>query len=252
MPADSPTAVPTPPVTEGRSGRSAPRRPFAGGTDPRSHVRARGRVPLRPPSTPLAPATLLAVSSLALLVLLAPAPTRADASSDPAAIRAAWTAVAAGDAVVVMRHALAPGTGDPADFDVEDCSTQRNLSDEGREQARRIGERLARAVGTREVAVFSSAWCRCLETARLLALGAVTRLPPLDSFFRRREREPEQSAALGRWIARRLAREDAPPAALVTHQVNITALTGVFPASGEMVIVDARGEALARVVTEPY
>jgi hypothetical protein len=87
--------------------------------------------------------------------------------------------------VVALRHALAPGTGDPPGFVLDDCSTQRNLDGRGRDQARAMGERL-REAGLGDAAVFSSRWCRCLETARLLALGPVTPLPALDSFFGRR------------------------------------------------------------------
>ena len=179
--------------------------------------------------------------ALALALLAA---GRASAADDtPAnATAAAMAAVAAGEAVVIMRHALAPGTGDPPGFDVEDCATQRNLSAAGREQARRIGRRLAAALGTDAAEVYSSAWCRCLETARLLGLGEVGRLPPLDSFFGERDRGPASTAALEAWIEQRLtanrsARDGEPvPAVLVTHQVNVTALTGVYPASGEAVV----------------
>lgn len=193
---------------------------------------------------------------VAMLALLAsvPMPLRAQGEAgeaEPPAVRAAWQALARGDAVALMRHALAPGTGDPASFDVDDCATQRNLSNAGREQAGRIGEHVSRALGRRDAEVFSSAWCRCLETARLLDLGPPERLPPLDSFFQERARGPEQTAALERWIARRIAADDAPPAVLVTHQVNITALADVFPASGEIVIVDGRATVLARVAIDP-
>ena len=152
----------------------------------------------------------------------------------------AWQAVAAGGHLVLLRHALAPGTGDPQNFRLDDCATQRNLSDEGRDQARAIGAAFRRrdiAVG----GVLSSQWCRCLETARLLDLGPVTPLPALNSFFRRTERRAPQMAALKEWIA---ALEPGPSLVLVTHQVNITAATGVFPASGEGMVVrpDVDGE----------
>lgn len=78
-----------------------------------------------------------------------------------------WSALRGGEHVVLMRHAVAPGTGDPAGFELDDCSTQRNLSERGREQARATGERF-RANGVTDAAVYSSQWCRCLETARLL------------------------------------------------------------------------------------
>ena len=85
--------------------------------------------------------------------------------------------------VLMLRHANAPGIGDPPNFKLEDCSTQRNLDAAGRAQAQALGRRLAQA-GVREARVYSSQWCRCLETARLLNLGPVTPQPALNSFFR--------------------------------------------------------------------
>jgi broad specificity phosphatase PhoE len=135
--------------------------------------------------------------------------------------------------VALLRHAVAPGTGDPAAFALRDCSTQRNLSEEGRAQAKRIGARF-RANGIDNAMVFSSQWCRCLETAKLLGLGPVKELPALNSFFGRYERRGAQITAMKIWIARQ---ELGARVLLVTHQVNITGLTNVFPASGELVIV---------------
>ena len=144
-----------------------------------------------------------------------------------------WTALRNGVAVAIMRHALAPGTGDPADFDPHDCATQRNLSEFGRGQAKRIGDRF-RENGIAGADVRSSAWCRTAETAELLGLGEVKPLAPLNSFYAAREREGPQTAELKSWLA---GRAPAGPAVLVTHQVNITALTGVFPVSGQIVVV---------------
>jgi broad specificity phosphatase PhoE len=137
------------------------------------------------------------------------------------------------DHVIILRHARAPGTGDPANFRLGDCSTQRNLSDQGRRQAARIGARL-RAAGLAETAVYSSQWCRCLETARLLAVGPVVELPALNSFFQSPGEEEKYNRELRAWIA---AADLSRPAVLVTHQVNITALTGIFPAEGEILIL---------------
>ena len=116
---------------------------------------------------------------------------------------------------------------------LRDCSTQRNLSEQGRAQAARIGGRF-RAEGIRYADVHSSQWCRCLDTARLLALGPVEELPALNSFFRRYERREAQTEALADWL--RDAALDVP-VVLVSHQVNISALTGVYPAEGTLVIV---------------
>jgi len=135
--------------------------------------------------------------------------------------------------IAIMRHALAPGTGDPANFTLGDCATQRNLSEAGRRQARRTGDFL-REAGIRAARVLSSEWCRCLETARLLDLGPVEPLPALNSFFEDRGSGPAQTRALRAEIAEM---DLSRPVVMVTHQVNITALTRVFPSSGEMVVV---------------
>ncbi|MFD0857958.1 histidine phosphatase family protein [Roseovarius aquimarinus] len=135
-------------------------------------------------------------------------------------------------AVLLMRHALAPGTGDPANFALGDCSTQRNLDEAGRAQARRIGAALRQA-GMVPTHVFTSEWCRCRETAALLDLGEVTPLPALNSHFAGRGDREAQARAVREVLAELPA--DARPL-LVTHQVNITALSGVFPRSGEIVV----------------
>ena len=163
--------------------------------------------------------------SLLLLLALICAPVLA-AAQDFGALRQPG-------AIAVMRHALAPGTGDPADFDVTDCATQRNLDARGRAQARRIGAAL-RDAGIAFTHVWSSQWCRCVETAELLSLGPVTEQPAFNSFFRNRARAEGQTRAT--LEALRALPEGARPM-LVTHQVNITALTGVFPASGEIVVI---------------
>jgi phosphohistidine phosphatase SixA len=146
---------------------------------------------------------------------------------------ALWRALTSKGHVALLRHALAPGTGDPPDFAVGDCSTQRNLSQEGREQAKRIGARF-RDNGLETARVVSSQWCRCLDTAELLGLGAVEELPLLNSFFQRAQRRKPQTEALNDWLADQDIRR---PLVLVTHQVNISALTGVYVASGELVVV---------------
>lgn len=144
-----------------------------------------------------------------------------------------WAALRSGEHVALVRHAIAPGTGDPPQFALRDCSTQRNLSNEGREQAARIGARM-RSNGIKTARVFASQWCRCLETASLLGLGQVTELPLLNSFFQQNERENVQNQALKKWLAGQSLNS---PLLLVTHQVNITAISGVYPASGEIVIM---------------
>lgn len=146
---------------------------------------------------------------------------------------ALWNALRSGGHVALLRHAIAPGTGDPPRFALRDCGTQRNLSDEGRDQAARIGARF-RESGIATARVFSSQWCRCLETARLLGLGTLQELPFLNSFFRHYERRDSQTQALKKWLARRNLDE---PMVLITHQVNITALTDIYLAEGTFVVI---------------
>jgi phosphohistidine phosphatase SixA len=164
-------------------------------------------------------------------------------AADPAVEADLWQALRSGEAAVLMRHALAPGTGDPSNFDLDDCTTQRNLSDTGREQARMIGE-LFRANGISAAAVYSSRWCRCMDTAELLALGDVTPFDGINSFFRNRAEEPNRTAATLALLRERTVPGEPPPV-LVTHQVNITALTGVFPGSGSLLFVRPDGDALS-------
>ena len=130
---------------------------------------------------------------------------------------------------LLLRHALAPGVGDPPGFQLEDCSTQRNLSEEGRAQAQKIGERL-RAAGIDEARVYSSRWCRCLETAERLALGPVIPDPVLDSFFQQPADGPARTTALRERLQ---TLTPGLPVVLVTHQVNVSALTGQFTRSGQ-------------------
>ena len=160
------------------------------------------------------------------------------ASEDP------WEALRSGQAFVLLRHAIAPGTGDPPGMRIGDCSTQRNLSNEGRAQASRIGS-LFRDNGIREASVHSSRWCRCLDTAELLELGPVTQQPLLNSFFGQAENGRAQTEALRQWLATRPQRL---PLVLVTHQVNVTGLTSVVPRSGELVFATLDGSGGVAVI----
>ncbi len=146
---------------------------------------------------------------------------------------AVWDALKSPDHFAIMRHALAPGTGDPSEFRLNDCDTQRNLSNTGREQAMHIGKTF-RNMGITSARVFSSQWCRCLETANLLGFGRIEELPVLNSFFQEYEKADAQTQALRNWLQRQ---DFARTVILVTHQVNITALTNIFPASGEIIVV---------------
>lgn len=146
---------------------------------------------------------------------------------------AAWTALRQGGAVLILRHALAPGVGDPDHFDVNDCSTQRNLNNVGQEQARAWGRYLAEQ-GIRSAQVFSSAWCRCRDTATLMDVGRVTVMPSLNSFF---AGQGDREAQTAETVDNVNGLPSGQPIILVSHQVNITALTGVYPDSGEGLIL---------------
>ncbi|MGF1501647.1 MAG: histidine phosphatase family protein [Paracoccaceae bacterium] len=159
---------------------------------------------------------------------------------------AAWAALARPGAVAMMRHALAPGGGDPAHFRLGDCATQRNLDGRGRDQARRTGAEM-RARGIAFDRVLTSQWCRCRETAELLGAGPVEELPALNSFFEARHRRRAQTDALRAYLA---ARDPSERLMLVTHQVNITALTGRGVASGEIFVIVPAAEGRAAVLGE--
>ncbi len=169
------------------------------------------------------------IATLCLLVALPLA-----ASPRAHADEALWAALREGRAFAMMRHALAPGTGDPADFNVNDCTSQRNLSVEGREQARRTGDAF-RDNGIMMAELKTSAWCRCRDTASLMNLGTPEVLPPLNSFFQNGGQRDPQTEALKQWLGGWLG---SRPLVLVTHQVNISALTGDFTSSGEIVVVE--------------
>jgi broad specificity phosphatase PhoE len=161
-----------------------------------------------------------------------------------------WASLRAPDHFALIRHALAPGTFDPPGFRLDDCASQRNLSAEGRAQAVRIGE-LFRANGIETARLYSSQWCRCLETATLMKLGEANPQPLLNSFARNRDRAVQQTTALRPWIAQL---DLAGPTVMVTHQVVITALSEIFPGSGEIVVMrrqpDGRLAVAGRVPTD--
>jgi phosphohistidine phosphatase SixA len=152
--------------------------------------------------------------------------------------------------IVLLRHANAPGVGDPDGFKLGDCSTQRNLDDVGRSQSRRIGE-LIRASKVKVGAVWSSQWCRTRDTAALAFPEiAVRDVLAFNSFFAERGREPAQARE-----ARDLLKLWRGPGILVvvTHQVNITSLTNLTPASGDAVVVrwnDGALRTLGRFATQ--
>ena len=158
-----------------------------------------------------------------------------------------WEALRGAGSVVVLRHSYAPGAFDPPDARLEDCSTQRNLDERGRAQARRVGEAFREhgiAVGT----VLSSPRCRCLDTARL-AFGQAQPWDPLQGALRDEERRRRQVAEIKQAIA---AHRDGPPLVLVTHGSVVTDLTGLNVPMGAFVVLQRGADGQHAVAGQLY
>ena len=156
----------------------------------------------------------------------------------------AWNALRAGAHVALMRHADAPGgVGDPPGFRIEDCATQRNLSPKGRADAEKIGLQLKQE-GIAFEKIVSSPWCRCVDTARLLNLGTVETEPTFGNVVVLRDQREALTAGGRALIAKWDSRGNL---LVVTHGANIFALTGVSPASGEIVVVKGGSDRAAPV-----
>jgi broad specificity phosphatase PhoE len=155
-----------------------------------------------------------------------------------------WSLLKGGGQIILMRHALTtPGAGDPPGMRLDACSTQRNLSGEGRAHARRIGEEF----GKRKIPiarVLSSPWCRCLETARL-AFERAQVSQPLGNLFGRHENRESQVRQMREILQQEPGQGNL---ILVSHGSTIQALTGVSPVTGEMVIVSRDAKVLGRLV----
>ena len=151
-----------------------------------------------------------------------------------------------GTHVLLMRHADAPGYGDPKNYQISQCSTQRNLGDLGRKQAKAIGDWLSKQ-GIQQAKVYSSPWCRCVDTATLLNKGAVKKELALGSFFDDMSQAKKQTEELTKFIA--VERKQSPniPIIMVTHHVNIQSYVGEVVNSGDMVLVkvDSAGKPLS-------
>jgi phosphohistidine phosphatase SixA len=150
------------------------------------------------------------------------------------------------DHVLLMRHTLAPGIGDPANYRLSDCQTQRNLNAEGRRQATTTGQWLKQQ-GVAQAEVYSSPWCRCKDTAALLQFGEVTIAPALASFFDDMRQAPASNLALQQLFAEKLKTKGRKALILVTHHVNIFEFAGENIDSGDMVLarVNASGQMLS-------
>jgi broad specificity phosphatase PhoE len=150
----------------------------------------------------------------------------------PAADEPLWQRLRRGGHILLMRHATAPGIGDPPGFRLGECATQRGLSEAGRREARSIGEAL-RTHGVPIGPVWSSRWCRCLDTARL-AFGRVEPAPMLDSMFK--DDDVARRAKLAQTLQRLASSRETANLVLVTHDVNIRALANEAVASGGIVV----------------
>lgn len=154
-----------------------------------------------------------------------------------------------GQHVLLMRHADAPGYGDPSGYVIAQCSTQRNLGEYGKKQSKAIGAWLSNQ-GIQVATVFSSPWCRCLETANLLNKGPVKIDPAIGSFFDDMSLEKKQTKQLEVLIKNELGKQSKVPIILVTHHVNIQAYTGKVVGVGDMVLVkvNKNGEYVSHVM----
>ena len=148
--------------------------------------------------------------------------------------------------VIFLRHALAPGLGDPLDFIKEDCSTQRNLNDEGRLQARLIGDYLKKS-NIRFSEILTSEWCRCIDTAKELDLGQWETFSGLNSFFQGHEKKYYVMDKLRKKLD---SLKSSDLVLFVTHQVVITEITGEVPRSGEMVLYNSITKKKSRLMVD--
>jgi len=180
--------------------------------------------------------TSLLASALLVLVSL---PAQASLASD----------LTDGQHVLLMRHADAPGYGDPSGYQLDQCSTQRNLGERGRKQAVILGQWLS-SQGINSANVISSVWCRCVDTAKLLNKGAVTTSPALGSFFDDMSLAKQQTKDLEKLIQIQLQENPKTPLILVTHHVNIQAYAGKNVNVGDMVLVkvDKNGKYLSQQI----
>ncbi len=147
---------------------------------------------------------------------------------------------------LLMRHALAPGIGDPAGYSLVDCSTQRNLDAQGRQQAMRTGQWLKRQ-GIQTAMVLTSPWCRCKDTASLLGYGQPEVEPAIGSFFEASQEAADYTQRLQKRLAQLGPTKGDKALILVTHHVNILDYMGSHVGSGDMVLVqfDAHGKLIS-------
>ena len=144
--------------------------------------------------------------------------------------------------IVFVRHALAPGYGDPVNFNLKDCSTQRNLNSEGVNQARYLGNYF-REQKILFSQIFTSQWCRCIETAKEMQLGNWLAIPDLNSFF---QKHFKKSEIIDKLNLRLNSVKEGEIVLMITHQVVISEITQIAPPSGGVVIYNHKNsEAMA-------
>ena len=173
--------------------------------------------------------TAICGALLAVVALLSlPSPALADETL--------WSLLKKGGQVVLMRHAVTtPGVGDPPGFRLDDCSTQRNLTDDGRRDAQRVGAEF-RARGVVVENVLSSPWCRCVETANL-AFGKAEISTALSNLFTHPENRDRQVREMRELISVAAVGNRV----FVSHGATIAALTGVSLDTAEMLVVTPQG-----------
>ncbi len=164
----------------------------------------------------------------------------------------AWAALAKGGHVALVRHGNAPPGygGDPPGFKIDDCKTQRNLDERGRGEARALGEAF-RNHGVRVDRILSSPWCRCLDTARLMAVGPVE-----TSWALVPDMKPNISVRLDELKAIVAAWRGPGTLVLVTHALTVRTLLGFLPVQGETVVLkpgsgSAAGADLVGLIAAP-
>ena len=150
------------------------------------------------------------------------------------------------DKVIFLRHALAPGNGDPSNFNVNDCSTQRNLDKAGIVQSRMIGQSF-KNIGIKFSKIYSSFWCRCIDTAMNMEVGEFNTHLGLNSFY---EKHADRETTLRKLnnLIKGFNKLDGPYL-LVTHYVNILAFTGLSTSSGGMVAYDLNTKVSTHIKT---
>ena len=159
-----------------------------------------------------------------------------------------WQSAQEGDKIILIRHALAPGSGDPEGFNLQDCSTQRNLNQVGINQSKKIGQ-LFEKNNIPIDQVFSSQWCRCKDTAKY-AFKNYKEFSPLNSTFQspHNKNEKKQIKELKNFVEN--WNGNGRNLILVTHYVIITSVTDVAPRSGEIVITDKKFNVLSTIATD--